>query len=101
MSKPHFHWFNPLSHDNRDLIAKPGTERLVTPEYRADVGRAAGRLGYESRLCMVGQYCNDPWLAAAALIPSTTKMKFIVAVRPGYTHPAVVAHQVASFQNLS
>ena len=101
MATPHFHWFTPLKYDNRDLVAAPGKSRLVTPEYRADVLRAAERLGYESVLSMVGAYCNDPWLASAALIPETSRIKFIVAVRPGYTHPAVIAHQVESFQNLS
>lgn len=101
MTKPRFHWFNPLSHDNRDLSTPPGRERRVTPEYRIDAVRAAERLGFESVLCMVGQYCNDPWLAAAALIPQTQTIKPIVAVRTGYTHPAVIAHQVLTFQELS
>ena len=101
MTKPHFHWFTPLKQDNRDLVAAPGKERAVTPQYRADVVRAAERLGFESVLCMVGAYCNDPWLAAAALIPETSRIKFLVAARTGYTHPAVIAHQVQSFQDLS
>jgi alkanesulfonate monooxygenase len=101
MSTPRFHWFNPLNYDNRDLNPAPGKERKTTPDYRLDVVRAAERLGYESVLYMVGGYCNDPWLAAAAHISQTSKIKFIVAARPGYTHPAVIAHQVASFQELS
>lgn len=101
MTTPHFHWFNPLTHDNRDLSTPPGKERFATPEYRTDVVRAAERLGFESILYMVGQYCNDPWLAAAAQIAQTSKINFIVAARTGYTHPAVVAHQVATFQELS
>ena len=101
MTVPHFHWFNPLTHDNRDLSTPPGKERFATPEYRTDVVRAAERLGFESILYMVGQYCNDPWLAAAAQIAQTSKINFIVAARTGYTHPAVVAHQVQTFQELS
>jgi alkanesulfonate monooxygenase len=101
MTKPSFHWFNPLNHDNRDLYTPAGRERAASPEYRIDAVRAAERLGFESVLCMVGQYCNDAWLAAAALMPQTQTIKPIVAVRTGYTHPAVVAHQVLSFQELS
>jgi alkanesulfonate monooxygenase len=101
VTRPHFHWFNPMTNDNRDLQARPGQARIATPEYRVDVVRAAERLGFESVLCMVGQYCNDPWLAAAALMPETSSIKALIAVRTGYTHPAVVAHQVASFQELS
>lgn len=101
MTKPRFHWFNPLGQDNRELHTPRGAGRVATPDYRVDAVRAAERLGFESVLCMVGQYCNDPWLAAAALMPQTSRIKPIVAVRTGYTHPAVVAHQVHSFQELS
>lgn len=101
MTKPQFHWFNPLGHDNRELHTPPGRGRAATPDYRVDVVRTAERLGFESVLCMVGQYCNDPWLAAAALMPQTQRIKAIVAVRTGYTHPAVIAHQVLTFQELS
>lgn len=101
MAKPHFHWFNPLGFDNRDIYTPPGNGRPVTPPYRVDVARAAEHLGYEALLCMVGGYCNDPWLAATYLMPQTEKIKAIVAVRPGYTHPTVIAHQAASFQELS
>ncbi|MGE4324428.1 MAG: LLM class flavin-dependent oxidoreductase [Sphingobium sp.] len=101
MAKPRFHWFNPLGFDNRDLYTPPGQGRPVTPQYRVDAARAAERLGYEALLCMVGSYCADPWLAATYLLPQTEKINTIVAVRPGYTHPAVIAHQTASFQDLS
>ena len=101
MTKPRFHWFNPLGHDNRELYTPPGQGRATTPQYRVDTVRAAERLGFESVLCMVGAYCNDPWLAATYLLPQTERIKAIVAVRPGYTHPTVIAHQVASFQELS
>lgn len=101
MGKPRFHWFNPLGFDNREQYTPPGQGRLVTPQYRIDAARAAERLGYEALLCMVGAYCNDPWLAATHLMPQTERIKAIVAVRPGYTHPTVIAHQAASFQELS
>jgi alkanesulfonate monooxygenase len=101
MSEAHFHWFNPIKQDSRDLAPTKDRARVATPEYRADVVRTAERLGFESILYMVGAYCNDPWLAAAAQIPQTEKIKFIVAVRPGYIHPAVAAEMVQSFQELS
>jgi alkanesulfonate monooxygenase len=101
MAKARFHWFNPLGFDNHEQYTPPGQGRPVTPQYRVDAARAAERLGYESLLCMVGAYCNDPWLAATYLMPQTERIKAIVAVRPAYTHPTVIAHQAASFQELS
>jgi alkanesulfonate monooxygenase len=98
----HFHWFTPLHWDGRDLRnGRDGRSRMVTPEYRAEVIAAAERLGFESTLCMVGNGVNDPWLTAASLIATTSRINFIVAVRTGYTHPTVIAQQVESFQNLS
>lgn len=98
----HFHWFTPLNWDGRDLQAgQRSSGRAVTPGYRAEVIAAAERLGFESTLCMVGNGVNDPWLTAASLIAPTSRIKFIVAVRTGYTHPTGIAQQVASFQNLS
>ncbi|PWB82625.1 MAG: alkanesulfonate monooxygenase [Methylocystaceae bacterium] len=101
MTTAHFHWFTPLGQDNKDLVAPPDKQRIVSHAYRTDVVRAAERLGFESVLCMVGRYCNDPWITAASLIAETSKINFIVAVRPGYTLPTVIAHQAASFQNIS
>jgi O-6-methylguanine DNA methyltransferase len=84
MATPHFHWFSPPKTDNRDLVAKPGTERIATHGYRVDIARAAERNGFESILFMTSQVVADPWIAATALVNSTSRIKFIVAVRPGF-----------------
>lgn len=97
MATPHFHWFNPVRRD----AAAFGGGRSPDLDYRRDVARAAERNGFESILCMVGKDVDDPWIAASSLISATKRIKFIVAVRPGYTHPAVIAHHAASFQNVS
>jgi alkanesulfonate monooxygenase len=101
MPVPHFHWFNPPKNDNRDLVAPPGKERIVTQEYRADVARAAERNHFESILFMTGQAVQDPWVSAASLVNLTSRIKFIVAVRPGFVLPTLVAQQAATFQEAS
>jgi alkanesulfonate monooxygenase len=101
MATPHFHWFSPPKTDNRDLVAKPGTERIATHDYRVDIARAAERNGFESILFMTSQVVADPWIAATALVNSTSRIKFIVAVRPGFVLPTLVAQQAATFQEIS
>lgn len=101
MTTAHFHWFNPLKTDNRDLVAPPGKDRVVTHEYRADVARAAERNGFESLLWMTGKAVHDPWISAASLIAATRTIKFIVAIRPGFVLPTLAAQQAATFQEIS
>ncbi len=44
---------------------------------------------------------GDAWVAASSLIPVTSKMKFLVAVRPGIMSPSQAARMAATFDRLS
>ena len=58
-------------------------------------------LGYEGVLIPTGRSCEDPWITAASLIDTTQKLKFLVALRPGITTPALAARMAATFDRLS
>ena len=55
--------------------------------YLAQVAQACDRLGYDAMLTPCGTGCEDAWLATAALIPLTRRIRFLVAFRPALLTP--------------
>ncbi len=113
-SAARFHWFLPTGGDGRDLASgvhgsgigegtRPvaGAARPATLDYLVQLARAADSLGYEGVLTPTGRHCSDAWIATAALIAQTSRLKFLVAFRPGLIEPALAAQMAATFQNLS
>ncbi|MGX7677893.1 LLM class flavin-dependent oxidoreductase [Jatrophihabitans sp. DSM 45814] len=113
---PVFHWFLPTGGDGRRLggsvhglgIGATGAvkasgagERPATLDYLSQLVRAADDLGYEAVLTPTGAHCEDAWVVTAALISQTTRLKFLVAFRPGLIEPALAAQMAATFQRLS
>ncbi|MFD7970570.1 LLM class flavin-dependent oxidoreductase [Streptomyces clavifer] len=103
------HWFLPTSGDDRsvvgvtarDSLQSRGTLRPPTLDYLAQVARAAESAGFEAVLTPTGSDCEDAWLTTAALIPQTTRLKFLVAFRPGVIAPPHAAQMAATYQRLS
>jgi len=121
VTTPRFHWFLPTGGDDSQLdhsshgvgisdhrsaaaraAATPSpTHRKASLEYLTQVARAADTLGFESVLTPTGGHCQDAWLVTAALLSSTRRLKFMVALRPGLVAPALSAQMIATFQQLS
>jgi alkanesulfonate monooxygenase len=78
-----------------------GAGRVVTPEYRIELARAAERNGFDSILSIATNKNYDPFVATSFLAAHTSRIKFIVAVNPGFALPTLVAQQSATFQELS
>ncbi|MBE7194465.1 LLM class flavin-dependent oxidoreductase [Gordonia polyisoprenivorans] len=106
----HFHWFLPTSGDGREVIGGLqsagilGTASAIRPpdlDYLALVAKTAERLGFESVLTPTGTWCHDAWLTTAALIRETSRLKFLVAFRPGLITPTLAAQQAATFAEFS
>ncbi|MGW0043922.1 LLM class flavin-dependent oxidoreductase [Rhodococcus sp. NPDC003348] len=104
------HWFLPTAGDGRGIVdnsnssnADPRTagNRAPTLEYLTQVARAAEAAGFTGVLTPTGTHCEDAWLTTAALIPATTRLKFLVAFRPGVISPTLAAQMASSFQRLS
>ena len=103
-----FDWFLPTSGDGRSIIGRGHSiptagdaERPPDLEYLAQVAKAAEQLGFEAVLTPTGTWCEDAWLATAALIAHTTRLKFLVAFRPGLVSPTLAAQMAATYQRLS
>ena len=93
-------WFIPTHGDSRYLGSAEGA-RVVDLHYLKQVAQAADSLGYEGVLIPTGRSCEDPWVVASALLSVTTRLKFLVAVRPGLHQPALAARMAATFDRLS
>ncbi len=91
---PAFFWFLPKHGDRRYVCSAQGG-RVVDLSYLKQVALAAASLGYEGVLVPTGTSCEDSWLVAAALPPMTTRLGFLIAVRPGLheMRPSAIAAQ--------
>ena len=115
------HWFLPTTGDGRSLVgggqgvpqqgtvvgsdaAGVGTASQYRPpdlDYLATVAKAADRLGFSGVLTPTGTFCEDAWVLTSALIRETTRLKFLVALRPGLISPTLAAQMASTFQRLS
>lgn len=93
-------WFIPTFGDTRYIGSDKGS-RETDLTYLIQVAQAVDNLGYYGALLPTGRTCDDPWIIASALIAATRKMRFLVAVRPGFTTPSVAARMAATFDNIS
>jgi alkanesulfonate monooxygenase len=93
-------WFIPTHGDSRYLGTTRGA-RVADFDYFKQIAVAADTLGYEGVLLPTGRSCEDAWVVASSLIGATKRLKFLVAIRPGITSPALAARQAATFDRLS
>src|SRR3954471_17377763 len=94
------HWFLPTTGDGRQIVgafvgrngrSADTATRAPSLGYLTQVATAAEQLGFESVLTPAGTWCEDPWIATAALIGATERLGFIVALRPSAMTPTAVA----------
>jgi alkanesulfonate monooxygenase len=106
------HWFLPTSGDGRDVVGGPlgiprnghgggSRQRPPTLDYLAQVARAAELNGFTGVLTPTGLHCEDAWLTTLAVSRETTRLKFLVAFRPGFISPTLAANQAATYQRLT
>ena len=79
----------------------PARRRRNRSWYRAQVAKSAEQVGFEAVLTPTGTWCEDAWLATAALIGQTSRLKFLVAFRPGLISPTLAAQMAATYQRVS
>ena len=88
-------WFIPTHGDSRYLGTTQGA-RAADYDYFRQIAVAADTLGYEGVLLPTGRSCEDSWIVASALIDATTRLKFLVALRPGLVQPVQSARMAAT-----
>ena len=93
-------WFIPTTGDGRYLGSSHGS-RVTDYAYLRHIAQAVDELGYGAVLLPTGNSCEDAWVMASTLMPSTKRLKFLVAVRPGVMSPTLAARMTATFDRLS
>jgi alkanesulfonate monooxygenase len=94
-----FGWFMPTRGDTDDY-----GEPLKIPaglEMFDRVAVAAERAGFEYMLVPVGHQCWDAWMTGAMMTRRTSKMRMLIAARPSYINPVLLAKMIATFDQLS
>ena len=88
-------WFLPTSGDTR-YLGKSSSGRPATNEYMRQIAVTAESLGYDGLLIPTGASCLDPWVTAASLVPVTSRIKLLVALRTSVSGPTATARQAAT-----
>ncbi|MFD9625472.1 FMNH2-dependent alkanesulfonate monooxygenase [Peribacillus muralis] len=93
-------WFIPTGGDSRYLGTSKGG-RDVDFDYMKQLAQAIDSLGYQGALLPTGRSCEDAWVTASSLLSVTSRLKFLVALRPGLMLPSVAARMTSTFDRLS
>lgn len=93
-------WFLPTSGDGSFLGSVQG-HRPADIGYLREVAVAADRLGFGGVLLPTGTNCLDGWMVAPAIAPFTERLKFLLALRPGFLTPGLAARQAVAFDRVS
>jgi alkanesulfonate monooxygenase len=97
------HWFLPTGGDSRDVLPAPDGSGARPPShlYLGQVAMACDDLGFDAVLTPCGTACEDAWIATASLIPLTSRLRFLVAFRPGLLSPTLAAQMASTYQRMS
>jgi alkanesulfonate monooxygenase len=99
-SYPNLLWFLPTLGDGWYLGTAIGARR-VNFNYLRQIAEAADDLGYFGVLLPTGKGCEDSWIIASAVAPFTTRLKYLVAVRPGLQSPTLAARMTSTLDRVS
>ncbi|MBU2532624.1 MAG: LLM class flavin-dependent oxidoreductase, partial [Alphaproteobacteria bacterium] len=94
-----FGWFIPTRGDTLDY----SIPQQVPPsaEMFERVVIAAENNGFEYVLLPVAAACWDAWMSSAFLIAKTQSIKMLVAARPAYINPVLLAKIIATYDQMS
>ena len=107
--EPKFDWFIPIDGDG-ERIGTLEAERPPTFDYLKKVVQTAEDEGYYSQLIPTrfanglfneDQPLAETWTTATALAAVTTRIRFLIAVRPGFISPGLFAQMASALSNIS
>ena len=94
-----FGWFLPTRGDTLDYAIPQQIPPSLDLFER--VVKAAEDNGFEYILLPVAAACWDAWLTSALLTRNTKSIKMLVAARPSYINPVLMAKMIATFDQLT
>jgi alkanesulfonate monooxygenase len=89
------------THGDSDYLGTTKGARAVDHDYLKQFAVAADTLGYDGVLLPTGRSCEDAWVTASSLIDAAKRLKFLVAIRPGFSSPGLSVRMAATFDRLS
>jgi alkanesulfonate monooxygenase len=93
-------WFLPTHGDGR-YLGTSRDARAVDLDYLTQIAQATDTLGYSGVLLPTGRSCEDAWAVAAAMVPLTRQLRYLVAIRPGIVSPTAAARMASTLDRLS
>jgi alkanesulfonate monooxygenase len=95
-----FGWFLPTSGDTT-AYADRSKSTPASLDMFDRVVKAAEAAGFEYMLVPVAAVCWDAYIASAIMIGRSKSIRMLVAARPGYVNPVLLAKMIATFDQLS
>jgi alkanesulfonate monooxygenase len=74
---------------------------VVDPDYLTDIAKAHDDGGFDRVLVGYGAVAPEGWAVAATVLHSTKNLKVLVAHRPGFVQPVVLARMAATLDHLT
>jgi len=99
-NKVEFGWFLPTAGDTT-AYGVPEADVDVTPEYLGRVAAVAEKAGFEYLLIPVDRACWEAYITGAFIAANTSKIAPLIAARPGYINPVLLAKMIATFDQMS
>src|SRR5882724_5222461 len=107
--EPRFDWFIPIDGDGVRLGTMQA-ERPPTFDYLREIVQTAEQLGFSSLLIPTrfvnglfdeGAPLAETWTMATALVAVTSRIRFLIAIRPGFIAAGLLAKMIATLDQIS
>jgi len=95
-----FGWFVPTQGDTT-AYGVASAQVPASRELCERVADAAEAAGFEYLLIPVNMTCWEAWIAGAFLAARTSTIKPLIAARPGYINPVLLAKMISTFDQMS
>jgi alkanesulfonate monooxygenase len=95
-----FGWYLP-THGDTTAYGLAEAQIAGSPELCERVVAAAEKAGFEYLLIPVGATCWEAWISGAFMAARSNSIKPLIAARPGYINPVLMAKMIATFDQMS
>ncbi len=95
-----FGWYLP-THGDTTAYGVAEAQVAGSPELCERVVQAAEQAGFAYLLIPVGATCWEAWIAGAFMAARSATIKPLIAARPGYINPVLLAKMISTFDQMS
>jgi alkanesulfonate monooxygenase len=95
-----FGWYLP-THGDTTAYGLVEAQIPGSPDLCDRVVQAAENAGFEYLLIPVGSVCWEAWITGAFMAARSSTIKPLIAARPGYINPVLLAKMISTFDQMS